>query len=162
MQAGGQSAQQLYANNILTGNGVGFQVDFLPVGQPPAWNHNLVFANTTNYSGIADQTGQNGNISVDPMFLPTRSRGDFELQIGSPAIDAGTLSVPNLPPTDFLGNPRVVDGDGNGSALPDIGAYEFIPQTLDDVDQPNDNNVVDEVASKVTLRQFDIADANRP
>jgi len=162
MQAGGQSAQQLYANNILTGNGVGFQVDFLPVGQPPAWNHNLVFANTTNYSGIADQTGQNGNISVDPMFLPTRSRGDFELQIGSPAIDAGTLSVPNLPPTDFLGNPRVVDGDGNGSALPDIGAYEFIPQTLDDVDQPNDNNVVDEVASKVTLRQFNIADANRP
>jgi serine protease len=109
------SANHLYANNILIGNGVGFQVN--SVSTQLTWTNNLVFGNTTNYSGIADQTGLNGNISTDPMFLRTRSRGDFELQVGSPAIDAGTLSVPNLPPTDFVGNPRVVDGDGNGSAL---------------------------------------------
>ena len=79
------------------------------------------------------------------MFLPTRSRNYFELQIGSPAIDAGTLSVPNFPPTDYLGNPRVVDGDGSRSALPDIGAYEFIPPPgLDAADQPNENSDVDE------------------
>jgi serine protease len=118
------TSTQLYANNIIVANDVGLQVDFLIPGNEPTWMNNLVFNNTINYSGIADQTGLNGNISVDPQFVSTRN---FQLQSTSPAIDAGTLSVPNLPPTDFAGNPRVVDGDGDGSALPDMGAFEFIP-----------------------------------
>ena len=118
------TSTQLYANNILVANDVGLQVDFLNPGNEPTWTNNLVFNNTTNYSGIADQTGLNGNIAVNPQFV---SRRNLRLQAGSPAVDAGTLSVPNLPPTDFDGNPRVVDGDGDGTALPDMGAFEFIP-----------------------------------
>ena len=129
------TSTQLYANNILVANDVGLQVDFLNAGNEPTWTNNLVFNNTTNYSGIADQTGLSGNISVDPAFV---SRRHFQLQAGSPAIDAGTLSVPHLPPTDFAGNPRVVDGNADGRALPDMGAFEFIPLSSEDLSFPQD------------------------
>ena len=100
--AGIPTSTQLYSNNILFANIVGFQMDFGGASNAPTWINNLVFGNTSNYFGIADQTGFNGNISSDPMFLSTRSRDDCELDPESPAIDAGTLSVAGLPSTDFL------------------------------------------------------------
>ena len=66
---------------------------------------------------------QNGNISANPRFIDNVS--NFELRPTSPAIDAGTNSVPNLPHKDFSGQPRIVDGDGNGTATIDMGACEF-------------------------------------
>ena len=45
------------------------------------------------------------------------------LSADSPAIDAGDNSV--CPPTDILGVVRPLDGDGDGSALCDMGAYEW-------------------------------------
>ena len=119
------TSAQLYANNIVR-NGVGLEVVFLAPGNEPAWLNNLVFDNDINYSGISDETGVNGNISLRPKFAHYAS-GNFRLRGQSPAIDSGTLAVPNLPPVDFDGNPRVVDGDGDGSALPDMGAFEFVP-----------------------------------
>jgi serine protease len=120
------TSSQIYANNIIAGNQTGLEVDFLGSGNEPSWENNLVFANTANYSGIDDQTGASGNISKNPLFVNRRAN-NFQLQAGSPAIDAGTASVPSLPPTDFAGHPRDVDGNGDGQALPDIGALEFIP-----------------------------------
>jgi len=120
-----RTSTHLYANNILIGNTVGLLVEFLAPGNEPTWTNNLVFNNTTNYLGIPDQTGLNGNISTDPRFVQTPN--NFQLQSDSPAIDAGTLSVPGLPATDFGGRRRVVNGDGSDGALPDIGAYEFGP-----------------------------------
>ena len=57
-----------------------------------------------------------GNISADPMFV---GGGDYHLQSGSPCIDAGDSSAPDLLATDKDGNPRIV-----GAAV-DMGAYEW-------------------------------------
>jgi hypothetical protein len=53
--------------------------------------------------GAAD----NNNIDADPLFADP-CNGDFHLVYGSACIDAGTNSAPNLPATDFEGNPRIV------------------------------------------------------
>jgi hypothetical protein len=59
---------------------------------------------------------------ADPGFTDPAA-GDYMLAAGSPALDAGAaLAEPGA--VDILGRPRAVDGDGDGSALPDPGAFE--------------------------------------
>jgi hypothetical protein len=86
---------------------------------PPVFLNNDVFATGgANYGGICtDQTGSNGNISANPMFV--KAAKNLQLQAGSPAIDAGTNSAPDLPKKDLAGKPRIVN------QIIDMGAYEF-------------------------------------
>lgn len=116
------TAQQIYRNNILVDNGVGFEVAFGVDSNNPTWENNLVFGNQVDYSIISDQSGKSGNISGDPRFVNSLT-GDFRLLGGSPAIDAGS---PNgAPADDFQGKTRPIDGNNDGVATADIGAYEF-------------------------------------
>jgi len=72
------------------------------------------------------QIGMAGNISVAPRFADA-ALGNYALAADSPAIDAGdplTLAAA-LPPSDLAGAPRIGDGDGDGLAVVDLGAYEL-------------------------------------
>ncbi len=73
------------------------------------------------------------NIAVDPEFA---GGSDYRLNLNSPCIDAGANY---LGPTDDLnGAPRPIDGNGDGEAIIDIGAYEHpMPGDLDG------NNLID-------------------
>lgn len=66
----------------------------------------------------ASQTNQNGNISANPKFV-NPSKRNYQLQVGSAAINAGTNSAPDLPKKDLAGHPRIVGG------TIDMGAYEY-------------------------------------
>ncbi len=115
---------QRFKNNIIVANGVGFEALFGDDTSNPAWNHNLVFGNDVDYSGAGDQTGMAGNISADPLFVD-EGAGDFRLTKTSPAVDAGTNTL--APANDFAGTSRPLDGNGDGVAITDIGAFEFAP-----------------------------------
>ena len=93
---------------------------------PPVFSFNDVFSSGgPNYGPVCiDQTGKNGNISADPLFV-NPATSDFHLQATSPAIDAGSNTAPSLPTKDFDGHERIIDGDGDCIATVDIGAYEF-------------------------------------
>jgi hypothetical protein len=119
------TSAQLYFNNILYANGVGLEVVFGYPQNNPTWAYNFV-AEGQPYSGIVDQTGTNGNISGNPLFV-NFTEGDFHLQPSSPCVDGGFNGAPLLPATDFDGNPRIIAGHTNGSATVDMGAYELNP-----------------------------------
>jgi predicted outer membrane repeat protein len=88
---------------------------------------------TITYSDIEGGYAGEGNINADPLFVapvaaseaPTTT-GDYRLTEGSAAIDAGlNAAVPITVTTDLDGNPRIVDGNEDGSEVVDMGAYEF-------------------------------------
>lgn len=88
---------------------------------PPGFTSNDVFVSgALPYGGIcSDQTGLQGNISADPLFVDT-AVDNFHLQSASPAINAGNNTARvALPATDIDGNTRLFN------STVDIGAFEF-------------------------------------
>jgi serine protease len=126
--ASGFFAQTAFVNNILVGDGTASIVEcegtFDP--SPPIIRFNDVYNGGTGseYGGTCtDQTGVNGNISADPSFVDAAG-GDFHIRRG-PAVDAGTNT--DAPASDIDGDPRPIDGNGDGVAIVDIGADEALP-----------------------------------
>ena len=88
--------------------------------------------NTTvgvTYSCAPELTGGVGNFADPPLFSTPGSGfgtnanlGDAHLQLVSPCVDAGTAQAFS---NDLEGVTRPLDGDGNGTALFDLGCYEL-------------------------------------
>ena len=83
------------------------------------------------YSDIEDGDLGYGNICSDPLFVDPVA-GDYRLRVGSPCIDAGNNNV--APSTDLDRNNRPIDGDGDGIAIVDMGAFEYVPVSPADHD----------------------------
>jgi parallel beta-helix repeat protein len=75
---------------------------------------------TINYSDLTGGYGGEGNIDAVPGF-----DGGYVLASGSPCIDAGDNSTPDLPKYDRNGRPRISPKGGRV----DMGAYEFQQNT---------------------------------
>jgi len=76
------------------------------------------------YSDVKGGYAGTANIDLDPQ-LEDPANGNFHLLASSPCIDTGTNDAPNLPATDFEGDPHVWDGDLDGTATADMGVDEF-------------------------------------
>ncbi|MCD4743073.1 MAG: hypothetical protein K8R67_11425, partial [Desulfobacteraceae bacterium] len=85
-------------------------------------------AYNNNYSVLTggSWTNAGNNINTSSGFV---SSGNYHLKSNSSCIDVGTNTAPDLPSTDFEGDPRVYDGDRNGTATVDIGADEYYLST---------------------------------
>lgn len=92
-----------------------------------------VISATVTYCDVEGGWAGVGNFDLDPRFVDplgpdgTAASGDedYHLLGDSPCIDAGSSTAPGLSMVDFDGDDRVLDGDGDGVATPDLGFDEL-------------------------------------
>jgi len=118
-------------NSIVSGPETSLQVQASNDGSPGT---NSTATITTSYSdwatslvqpgdhGTATVTTGAGRLNVNPGFV-NAAGGDYRLAASSPLIDKGTPGG-GAPTLDLAGGTRVLDGNGDGAAVRDMGAYE--------------------------------------
>jgi predicted outer membrane repeat protein len=121
-----------FGNSIVAGN-------IAPVGSGPEIQNTVSTTTSAGGNLIGDSSGDSGNTGFPIAYQPTDIRDTnpmlgalqnnggttltHALLLGSPAIDRGLNAlVPIF--TDQRGFPRIVDGNGDGTAIVDIGAFE--------------------------------------
>ncbi len=100
--------------------------------------YNNVWGSGVRNYGSGDYTGQNGNISKDPLFK-NPGAAVFQLQFGSPCIDAADgLRAPAI---DYMGASRYTDPRSPHPGVPatngayaDMGAFEFVENAESAID----------------------------
>lgn len=134
--AAGTAGVSLVNSLLAHGSQYGVRISGAP---PPTLRHCNVWGfQRGNYSGVASQTGKDGNLSANP-FLMLRAHHDFRPNPRSPLIDAADgLAAPDR---DHFGLARNLQTNRPPTGVPtpdglfaDIGAFEFNRATAPDVD----------------------------
>ena len=133
--SGAGDASVTASNSILRGFTSGYRAE-TAIG--PGVGFVKVKARYSNVPSTGSSTnGQidftTGNTTADPLL-----KADFSLPSNSPAIDAGDPAPGGLA-VDYLKAIRPVDGNGDGSAIRDMGAFEYQPPVVN----PNGPDIPD-------------------
>jgi hypothetical protein len=125
------SNRLLIANNLFASNSSGiYQIPSTPLARPILERNNLVNL-SSNYLNLPPGPT---DLSVAPGFVGS---GDWRLRTNSPCVDAGTSAHTTV--FDQSGVPRPLDGNNDGVAAPDVGAFETLhPGADSDHDQMPD------------------------
>ncbi len=130
----------LLAHNLA--NGGADNCAAAPFSEPlTSGNGNLSSDETCALAGTRDHVG------VEPLLAPLADNGGgtatHALLPGSPAVDGGVNA--GCSPVDQRGSQRPTDGDGDGDAVCDIGAYEdgAIDEDCTNAFDDNGNGLVD-------------------
>ena len=120
-----------YEVECLIYNNIFYNIGTLDVGLYSSLNRNILIGYNCLSMELDLENNPNlvdagNNIIADPHFIDAE-QGDYHLSSLSPCIDAGTADTTGLSllPFDFDTNDRIWDGDNNGTALIDMGAYEY-------------------------------------
>jgi len=109
-------------NCILWGNSSPDGTQAAPWSRPPPLFTHCCMPTDVEYT--------ENRIDGPPQFL-NEGTGDYRLQSISPCIDSGEEQSWMISATDLGEEPRVWDGNGDDTAVPDVGAHEFVPYPPD-------------------------------
>jgi hypothetical protein len=117
------NAQNVVVRNNIVSQNLYFQITVAP--SVPAQNYTIDHNLIDGYRDHEDEGETRGNdfVEGDPLFV-NPSGANFHLQETSPAVDQG--SAVDAPVDDYDGHSRPQDGDQDGTAEYDIGAYEVV------------------------------------
>ncbi len=115
--------------NIFIHDFVGLGIN---TGSSTSSGHGNLIETYTNFSGTVVTTSDPGLVELEDNGGPTLT---YALQSGSTAIDAGTNVLSLTTDQRGAGFYRIIDGDIDGTAITDIGAFEL--QFMDYGDAPD-------------------------
>ena len=128
------TSKSILLRNTIVANNTGGNCTAAPAGTPveaPGSSNNLDSGTTCGLTSTGSLS------STDPQLGALAADGTRPLAATSPAIDAGNSTPAACPSTDERGVSRPQDGDLDGTAECDIGAYEFVPPDTDNDGVPD-------------------------
>jgi hypothetical protein len=102
-------------------NGAAGSADLVADRATISADHSAFSSSVARNGGSVPGPGAGTNIPGDPKFV---SATDFSLQPSSPLVDRGDSTVVSAGELDLAGAARALDGNGDCSAVPDVGAFE--------------------------------------